>query len=301
MRKKLLVTCLAVSLGIVLLFTSAFAGATSNAGYDLLKDAWKNSQNLKSFTADLKFSVDDNGKNLLSAQGSIKASKDKELMSGKLNIAADDVKKALDVYCGEDKFIIKEENKEEYQVISHDEKHKNRFRKHHEMESNKDMSEIHEFLMDTLVGNLKNQIQSQKTNTGSNKVELDLSGSQIPAPLNTLISLGIKNKGEKHKEMQKDCPILGIDLSKTHPELEKDIRIAKINLSAEINKESFVEKTSATFIITGKDAQGKKHEIKISLNINLSGINSTTPDTIDLTGKKVINIDPSKIGHCDSF
>ncbi|MNL52746.1 hypothetical protein D3C87_1759450 [compost metagenome] len=50
--------------------------------------------------------------------------------------------------------------------------------------------------------------------------------------------------------------------------------------------------------MSGKDSSGAAHQLIIHLQADLSGYNSTTPDTLDLKGKKVQTL---KSGHEGAF
>ncbi|MNC59824.1 hypothetical protein D3C75_1096580 [compost metagenome] len=41
---------------------------------------------------------------------------------------------------------------------------------------------------------------------------------------------------------------------------------------------------------TGLDAAGASHTLTASFDVQLSAINGTTPDTIDLTGRQVVQV-----------
>ncbi|MNV85005.1 hypothetical protein D3C71_1789230 [compost metagenome] len=42
--------------------------------------------------------------------------------------------------------------------------------------------------------------------------------------------------------------------------------------------------------MSGKDAQGAEHDVVLRIDMTLSSLNSTTPDTVDLSGKQVENV-----------
>jgi hypothetical protein len=46
----------------------------------------------------------------------------------------------------------------------------------------------------------------------------------------------------------------------------------------------------AKIVLSGKDASNVIHSITIDAALNLSNINTTTPDTVDLTGKQIKTI-----------
>jgi hypothetical protein len=82
------------------------------------------------------------------------------------------------------------------------------------------------------------------------------------------------------------------------PKLIDGISLNSVDMVANIDAQGQITKQTVILKITGKDASGQIHELLINVEINLSGINSTTPDTVDLNGKTVNNIQPSEFkGH----
>jgi len=50
------------------------------------------------------------------------------------------------------------------------------------------------------------------------------------------------------------------------------------------------------FEVTGNDAQNNIHSQKLKIGFDISGIDSTTADVIDLTGKEVNEISTKELG-----
>ncbi|MDP4127073.1 MAG: hypothetical protein Q8912_09035, partial [Bacillota bacterium] len=66
-----------------------------------------------------------------------------------------------------------------------------------------------------------------------------------------------------------------------------DINVETVTSTGNINKDDIITSQNAQIVVSGKDAQGTQHTLTFNLDLNLSNINATTPDKIDLTGKNV--------------
>ena len=74
------------------------------------------------------------------------------------------------------------------------------------------------------------------------------------------------------------------------PQLQSDIKIQSVSSTGNISKDDILTNQTAKIEVVGKDAKGTQHDLTFNIDLNLSGINSTTPDKIDLTGKQVKEI-----------
>ena len=81
-----------------------------------------------------------------------------------------------------------------------------------------------------------------------------------------------------------------LDLKNMIPQLESGIKVVSVNVTGDINKDNIISNQVAKIVLSGVDAKGVTHKVTINATLNLSKINSTTPDTIDLTGKQVKTI-----------
>ena len=149
-----------------------------------------------------------------------------------------------------------------------------------------------ENVVDALVGNLKNQVSLSGSSDGGQTVDLKLTGSQIPAVANIVGSILVKHALNAHPEQAEpgtpSSDPFGLDIARIAaalPKLTDDIKIAEVALHA-IDGNNYLSSQQVDFTITGKDASGLAHKVVIGTDMALSDIDATTPDRIDLTGKK---------------
>ena len=78
-----------------------------------------------------------------------------------------------------------------------------------------------------------------------------------------------------------------LDVKNMLPQLASGIKVESVVVTGDINKNNIITGQVAKIVVTGLDAKGATHEVTINANLNLSDINATTPNTVDLTGKQV--------------
>jgi nitrogenase molybdenum-iron protein alpha/beta subunit len=82
------------------------------------------------------------------------------------------------------------------------------------------------------------------------------------------------------------------------PKLTQDVRIEEIKLDATIDANNYFENKTAEIRVTGKDEAGAPHSVVVRAEVDLTGINATKADSVDLTGKKVEAIErEAGFGH----
>jgi hypothetical protein len=69
-----------------------------------------------------------------------------------------------------------------------------------------------------------------------------------------------------------------------------------VDLQAAVDGSGYITSQKASLAIEGKDVSGTAHLVVVSIDLGLSGVNATTPDSIDLTGKTVEAVDTKQWG-----
>ncbi|MRN54400.1 hypothetical protein [Paenibacillus monticola] len=301
MKKKWLMTGGAVGIsGVIMLATglTAFAGTS---GYDDYKAALKNTQGLESVTAQVSAVLKDNGNLLSQAQGSLKANLQNEAVSGTVKISGTKGTESLSLYNQTDGAVLKSDASDIYYVMQDKSEQKDKNSK------SKDATWINneaETVIDALVGNLQNEVTSTTASDGSKHISLQLESAQIPTVVQALVPIAFKHASaveEKQTENKQTDPqelfhqsLFDFkDLS-----LTEGVQIQSVSLNADINAANELESQQLIVTITGKDASGTTHTLTSNLDVQLSGFNGTTPDSIDLTGKQV---KPLPMHHGDRF
>lgn len=286
MNKKIIALVTGVVIGGSVLTGTAYANASQLSGYEAYKLAAKNTVALKNFTADAKVAISDNGAKLIDGSTDMKMNKDADAMSQNSILNENGKTISMDNYKQDGKNITKTSGSDEYRVI---EGRKEGFK--HNKTENTQMTKCIEVIFDTLVGDMKNGVVVSDNSDGTKNVTVDINEKQVTPAVNALVSMALGRTNDKEMNKGKN----GIDIAL--PSLQGDVNIKSVNLTANIDKNDVITDQTAKITVIGKDAQGKEHEIAINANIDLTNINSTTPNKVDLTGKQVKNITPGEREH----
>lgn len=303
MNKKLSLIGTGVAVGTLLLVTSAYAGVNASSGYDSYKTAIKTTVAAKSVTQAVSVTVQDNGKSLIGVNGTVKKNNDNHAVSADVTIKGGGTEQSLKVYNTDGKTVFKTGDSDTYQVIE------DKAGMEHKFQTAKNDKELSgqvqgdqfnkeaENLIDALVGNLQQYVTENAAANGAKEIHLSLSGNQIPTAVNAIGSFLVKKASHDNVQGTHDKAFktpFGTDFSalkQSLPQLSSDVAITKVDLLATVDGNSFITNQKASLTIEGKDASGLAHVVVVSVDLGLFGMNTTTPDSVDLTGKQVENVD----------
>ncbi|MDG0790497.1 hypothetical protein OMP38_06275 [Cohnella ginsengisoli] len=291
-----------LTIGSALLVTSAFADiGGEGGGYEAYKTAVKTTAAASNATQHYVLSVQDNGQELLNVNGTLKASKAARGVSGSAEIATGAASELLEFYHQDGSTIFKSGSSDTYNVASEKDA-ADRAEGHDFDREDPAVRQGLEKLVDALVGHLKNNVNLSDGADGAQAVDMTLKGSQIPATFNVIGSLVVKealNAENAHQDSAlKDTGVVGIDLSRLDaklPRLTQDVNVDEVSLHAEIDGNHYIVHQIVELAVTGKDEAGVSHRLTVSADIDTSDVNATTPDTVDLTGKKINKVEPGKL------
>ncbi|MFF2089589.1 hypothetical protein [Paenibacillus sp. NPDC058174] len=306
MKKKWLLTGSAVGIsGAVMLATgiTAFAGTS---GYEDYKAALKNTvQTMESVTVQADAVLKDNGTLLSQAQSSLKANLQNEAVSGTIKITGKTGSQHISLYNQADGQVWKSDSSDTY-YMKRDKAEKDDQEKGKETNDGIWFNNQEETVIDALIGNLKNQITSHSQSDGSKTISLQLENAQIPAVVQALAPVAFKHLSDQsdkgveldssNKAQQNDAEDL-FQLNVKDIALTEAVQIQSIRLNALISPANEIQRQQLEITFTGKDAQGVSHTLTGSVDIQLSNVNETTPDSIDLSGKKVQQVQGDHIGR----
>lgn len=280
MNKKIIAiaTTLVISGGV--LMGTAYANASSLSGYENYKLAIKDTANLKNETADIKLSVKDNGVSLVDVTSNVKVNSASNAMSQATTVKSSKGSETFTTASQAGKSISKSSTSEVYNVRENN--HMNFNKKDEKM--NPQMVNSMETVMDILVGNMKDGVTVKDNADGTKKVAITLDKAQIAPLVNAITSLALTKNNNEPMRIEKAG---SLDVKNMLPQLASDIKVVSVNVTGDINKENIISNQVASIVLSGVDASGATHTVTINADLNLSKINSTTPDTIDLTGKQV--------------
>lgn len=291
---------ISIIVGGVMMATTALASGSVSSGYDTYKAAFKNTRAVASMTGTAAITVTDNGNVLLESNDSVKMNRDTGNMSGSFDLTVGDQVKTTMMYGQNGQIINKSDDSEVYNVLSAEPGNFHHSEKWGQEQENPALAKDAEYIVDLLVRNYQDYISLGSMADGNKQVSLELSGSQVSPIANAVASLVVREGILEHGKKQHPDSSLESAIGDQIPKLVDEIRVANIDVKAHIDNQNFIKEQTANVTITGKDAEGKNHKVVVSVDLNLSDFNNTTPDSVDLTGKQVKTIQPEdmvRFGH----
>lgn len=291
MKKKWIMLGSAVGISSIVMVTTGFSALASTSGYEAYKSALKNTKTVQNVAVQAEAALQDNGVALASAKGDFKVSLDSKTASGSADVVVGGNQQALSFYKESNQTVLKSAASDVYFVKQENEKK-------HKIEKKLNETEIPqqvETVIDALVGNLKDFVAVDTKADGSKEISIQLDNAQIPTVVNALAPIAIKEatKDEQDGEKNDDAvqassmPFQEDFLKNAAPQLTQDIKIDSVSIKATVNSNNYLSHQEADLTVSGKDDAGATHQVTLHLQANLSGYNSTTPETVDLTGKTI--------------
>lgn len=292
MNKKIATMAISLAVGGTLLISTGFANAAQISGYDAYKSAISATKNLKNETADVKVSVVDkasgssDSSDLVKLSSNVKLDLKSNAMSSTTTLTKGTTAQTSDNYLQDGKSISKDSNSTEYLVKTNNIKGFNKMDKMQSPTVEKSMQVV----VDTLVGNMKDGVTTTSNTDGTKSIAINLNEKEVTPLVDALAQIAFI-QGTNHENVNSDNSKgeLG-GLKNVLPQLTSDIKIQSVTSTGKINKDDIITNQTAEIVVSGKDAQSLTHKITFNIDLNLSGINSTSPDKIDLTGKQVKEI-----------
>lgn len=277
MKRKPVLIVLSLVLGATMLCTTAFANISSSSGYEAYKAAVLSLPQANSLTAQATVSVADNGNVILNADGTVKMDRTNNTMSSISTIKTGDKTQSNEMYRQNGQTVMKDSNSDAYNVMTKGIRDSGKtFEK---QPATREVPAEVQNIVDLLAANFDNNISLDNNADGSKVVTLQLADSQITPLENAVAALIVKNANHENKRSNEVVTNL--------PQLVDAITVTSVDVKAEIDAQGQLTNQTAIIKVTGKDASGQTHELVVNVDVNLSNINNTTPDTIDLTGKQV--------------
>jgi hypothetical protein len=293
MNKKIVTLVTSLAVGGTMLVTTAFASANEVSGYDTYKAALLNMQNVKSLTCKADVSVKDNGNSLIAADSQIKVNLDNKTMSSTVDLKNGSSDKSVSVFKEADKTITKTSDSDVYNVIQLNKSNENNASSKKDEKISPERLQSLTNIVDALVGNMKSYFTLNSNADGSKSVTVKLSESQVLPVANAVASAIMKDKGTFDVKGNK----LGSDFSVNVPKLESDIRVTSLDVTANINKDNIIDSQVINVTLVGKDANGIEHNLTAAVNMNISDMNNTTPDSVNLSGKQTKTLTEQDFRH----
>lgn len=297
MKKKWVALGSAVGISSIIMVTAGMSVMAGSSGYDAYKSALKTTKTAASFSVQAEMAVKDNGVVLASANGSVKASPASGTGSGQVEITSGGASQKLNFYKQDSGMVMKADDSDIYYVqTGRPERQGEEKRSKPAKPVDQAIPQQVETVIDALVGNLKDYVGIDEKADGSKEVSLQLTNAQIPAVVNAIVPIALKQASSEHGNKDREKAGNGAELPfhndflANKPQLTQDIKIDKVDLKAVIGTDNFITHQEADITVSGKDDAGTAHTVTLHVNADLSDFNSTTPEQVDLTGKNTQTI-----------
>ncbi len=282
MNKKILAV---MGISGAIMLGSVYSISANTSGYELYKSALKQTHEANSATVSVNFALEDNDKKLFSGDVVMKSDTEKQVNSISTKLMTKTESSSMNMYKQQGKWFMEKLGGEVIYEMDASNPHQNR---------TNELQDDMENLIDVATKNLQQQITVDPAKNGSYKVELDLTGKEIPLTANAISSLMIKHSvmiQDKYDQKGSD-----FHLTPTLPELDHDISVKQMKISANVNKENYVDKQEVKVVVVGKDVNGKAHELILSFNLEVTDYNKTLVAPTEIAKEKVEKLD-MKHGH----
>lgn len=276
---------ISLAIGTIMFATTAFAEVSSKSGYDQLKDAFKNtaescSSKFQNYTINTSIVLKDNGK-IIEEQDSVNKYDISKNVNENTSSSVEGTNAKVESYYYSDKdgYISYSSEDGIYHEIDYSGTKKTTpiFRNPFKEKGAGDIEKI----ADAVVGNLKDSVVVNQKADGSKELSGSISEAQIPAIANALVSYELKHVFASNNNPR------NTNNKSTIPNITDDIYVKAVKGNLTLNKDGLIQSVIGTGILSGKDEQGKLHELTYEILGKLVDVNSTVVNKPDLSGKKV--------------
>lgn len=275
MNKKLLAV---IGISGTIMLGSVYSISANTSGYDLYKEALKKTHTAESATLDFNLNIEDNKKSILTSQSIFKSDSVNQLNSISTRLANESEVSNMNMYKQDGNwYVMKDGLDTVYKMDTSNNPHHS---------NTAELKDDVENLIDVMTKNLQQQITVAKKKDDKHVIELDLTGKEIPLSANALSTLMIK-----HAVMLQDnneTESSDFHIKAKLPELDHEITIKQVKLTARVNKENYIEQQTVKVIVTGKDKQDTRHELVLNINLNATDYNQTTVTPVEIPADKVV-------------
>jgi hypothetical protein len=298
MKKKIIA---AAAISAALIGGTAVTIYANNDGYELYKDALKNTHTLNSASVLMEASVIDNGQEINKMEMTTAYNLKQGNMQGSLTTETGTQEQSFDLAYQNENFIIKNTEKDTYYLIKDDESKEEKeanFKKYH----NPELLKIMEHAFDALTVQVHDDFEVKKAGSGNPMITVDLTNDEIPVLFKEIGEYMVKKGTEIHENATMsttEYPFLSEDLSTNVPALVKNIQIKNVKLNTQLSEDNIIQKQTVYMNISGEDNTGVSHNIEMKMNLEYSNINeqSVKPLTIDTKNTKTIETSQFKEAH----
>ncbi len=303
-KRNFLSVGVAVLLSGVLIIATSLTGNAAGNAYEQLKLLMREDHaRPDNMTLTMNIDVTDNGTSVLHGEGIVKTDTAEKCMSGSIQISGMG-DQGFEFYGDEDSVLLKLAGSENWYKAEptedradEDDEDYDRFGGNREH----DNYELREMVMDTLMGDLKDQVVLEQAN-GLRTFSLTLDEGNMPVLLQTLFSAGSRDREICDGDEYCDLDALPQELLDFAQELkvyrdvidfsgDRTLNGIKLTLTVDNQNQPVAMSFTTNFRVTNDN--GGSHQYQIYVSMAISDVNTTVVDTVSPDPASIIEVDTS--------
>ncbi|SMQ86851.1 hypothetical protein SAMN05444673_6917 [Bacillus sp. OV166] len=298
MKKKVLA---AVGISGLLMAGGVLSASAESSGYDLFKTAVKKTHKVSSFTAHVQASLEDNGKEVYTADSLNLVNLKDDASRSTISINNGGGSTNVDFYSKDHQSVVKSSKDDNYYVKQEKESKSESKDEEQNDELSPAMQKDVEAIFDALTKNYQNSITTNDLGNGKTELQLDLSKNQIPAVGQAVVSFFLKNidQQKEHMDKQEFGSLQFSDLKPQLPLLKNNISVSSVSLKGQVDNDQYLVGQEAIISVAGDDVNGVHHDLVLNLTSSLDKLNNSEVTNLDLNGKAVVNVKDVHEGNED--
>ncbi|MFB6467472.1 hypothetical protein ACE38V_11760 [Cytobacillus sp. Hz8] len=300
MKKKILV---ATVLSAVLVGGVSLKIYADNDGYELYKEAIIKTHTLNSTTMKVESTVKDNDTTINQIEMEVKYNLQQKLMQGNAAMDMEGENQSFDLAYQNNGFYIKNSDQDVNYLVK-DAKSQAEKKEDFKSIHNPELMRIMEHVFDALTVSVHDDFKVINKEQGQKEIDVDLDNGDIPVVFREIGQYMVKKGTKAHENVTMkttEYPFLSADIISNMPAFVSDIQIDKVKVKAIITKDSIIKNQTFLMQISGKDQQGKKHELEIHMKVDNHDMNQTKLDSVKIDKNKQILLDHSPLQEAHHF
>lgn len=281
MKKKMIT---AIGISGALLISSVYSISANTSGYELYKDALKNTHQLESTTMNMSLVLDSNNKEIYRMDSIVKTNRleDSLGMEGTVSNGLEEMTYEMSKQDGE--YLVRKENENKVYVMESNGSHHGAGL---DGDESKELRKDLENLVDLLTKNYQQKITVKGNEDSTQLIDLELSSSELPITMNAVTSLMYKH-GVMLDDRADDSEASFHSVKPELPKLKKDILIEDIKISAKVSEGNYIEEQFVSATLSGIDASGISKKLQFSFKLELTNANETIVSPMDVIGLELV-------------
>jgi hypothetical protein len=297
MKKKYWIT--GISLSALILAGTTISAFASNDGYDLFKEAMKNSHKVKNASVSIEASMKDNGQLIQGMKMTTDYNLNDKLGKGNVIVETPTESMNFNLFYQDNDFMIKNDAQEKYFVVQGSElteaEQREKFESHH----NPELLSLAEKVFDTLTIQTHDDFVITEEN-GLQTITADLTSEEIPSLIQEGSEYMLKKMLSTHANATMESskyPFLSGNISVKMPVLVDNFELEHVKVVTNLTADKLIDDQKVYVKFSGTDKDGEKHVLESVMNMDYSNINNTSIQPITVDPSETTTLDKSLFKH----